>query len=87
MGKICEWATYGGNYVIADFVCPIKECRSAFNPDYIIYINRIKSGRFEDTNKLFDPPKNPDLILTDQSLDIWVKKSLKLILNGGGGGS
>ena len=79
MGKICEWANYGGGYVIADFVCPIEECRSAFNADCIIYIDRIKKGRFEDTNKLFDPPKNPDLILTDQTLDIWVEKSLKLI--------
>lgn len=83
MGKICEWASFGGNYVIADFVCPTEETREAFNADWIIYIDRIKEGRFEDTNKIFIPPYNSDLILKNDSLGNWIKDSMELIKSGG----
>jgi hypothetical protein len=43
--------------VIVDFVCPTNETREAFgDPDILIWVDRIKSGRFEDTNKLWEPP-------------------------------
>ena len=42
-----------GKIVIADFVCPLPETRKLFNPDYLIWIDTIKEGRFSDTNKLF----------------------------------
>ena len=45
-----------GNYVIADFVCPTPEARSLFPADYIIWVDTISEGRFEDTNKIFEPP-------------------------------
>lgn len=79
LSKMCDWASFGGGYVIADFVCPTDETREAFNADIIIYIDRIKEGRFEDTNKIFDPPKNPDLILEEGTVDEWVKKCIDLI--------
>ena len=47
--------------MIADFVCPTPEAREAFNPDFIVWVDRIKEGRFEDTNKLFVPPENYDV--------------------------
>ena len=90
MGKICDWASFGGNYVIADFVCPTQETRKAFNADIVIYIERIKEGRFENTNKIFTPPEKPDLILRNESLEDWLNKSIKKInfINyGGRGGS
>ena len=83
MGKICDWASFGGNYVIADFVCPTQETRKAFNADIVIYIERIKQGRFENTNKIFTPPEKPDLILRNESLEDWIKDSIKLIKSGG----
>ena len=46
-----------GSNVIADFVCPKPSNREEFDPDIIIWMDTIKSGRFEDTNQLFVPPK------------------------------
>ena len=57
MGKLCDWASLGGGYAIADFVCPTKETREAFNPDFVIWVNRIEKGRYEDTNKMFQKPE------------------------------
>ena len=56
MGHLCNIASKWGADVIADFVCPTEETRKAFNADFIIWVDRIKVGRFEDTNKMFVPP-------------------------------
>ena len=48
-----------GNYGIADFVCPTNELREKFMPEYVIWMNTIEEGRFEDTNKLFEKPQGP----------------------------
>jgi hypothetical protein len=40
-----------------DFICPTKETRDAFGvPDHLIWVNRIKEGRFVDTNKMWEDP-------------------------------
>ena len=54
MGKLCDWAKMGGSYVIADFVCPTQETRAAFGADFVIWVDRIMEGRYEDTNKMFE---------------------------------
>ena len=42
--------------VIVDFVCPTPTTREAFgDPDILIWMDTIKEGRFEDTNKMFVP--------------------------------
>ena len=46
LGKLSDWASMGGNYVVADFVCPTREAREAFNPDYIVWVDRIQEGRY-----------------------------------------
>ena len=43
--------------VIADFICPTPQSREFFDADFIIWVDTIKKGRFEDTNQLFVPPK------------------------------
>ena len=57
--------------VIADFVCPTEYTRKEFNADYTIWMNTIKTGRYEDTNKMFEEPKNPDFIVTHFEADMW----------------
>ena len=47
-----------GKNVIADFVCPTEKTRKDFNADILIWVDTIKKGRFEDTNKMFEEPKN-----------------------------
>ena len=56
MGILCDIVVRSGQYVIADFVCPTEETRAAFGECTLIYMDTIKEGRFEDTNKLFVPP-------------------------------
>ena len=56
MGVLCDIASRHGAHAIADFICPTPEARKAFNADFVIWVDRIKEGRFEDTNKMFVPP-------------------------------
>lgn len=74
MGKLCDWAKLGGNYVIADFVCPTQETRTAFGADFVVWVDRIQEGRYEDTNKMFEKPMNYDVRLIDGTPDEWVDK-------------
>lgn len=66
MGVLCDIASRWGAVVIADFVCPTPETRSAFGADFTIWVDRIKEGRFEDTNKLFVPPERYDVRITEK---------------------
>ena len=63
-----------GNYVIADFICPTPKARELFNADYIVWINTIKEGRFDDTNKMFVKPEKFDFEVTTQDAESWAKK-------------
>ena len=48
--------------MIADFICPTPETRAAFGDDaFIIWLDRIEAGRFEDTNRMFVAPDRFDL--------------------------
>ena len=68
-----------GNYVIADFICPTPEARSLFPADYIIWVDTIKEGRFDDTNKMFVKPEKYDFHVTTQDAKNWAPKILKEI--------
>ncbi len=60
MGWLCDQVCMAGGYAVADFVCPTTETRAAFGECVTIYMNTISAGRFEDTNRLFEPPVNAD---------------------------
>ena len=51
--------------VICDFICPTSETRKMFSPDIVIWLDTIKEGRFEDTNKLFEEPEEVDFRITE----------------------
>ena len=63
-----------GNNVIADFICPTPEARKLFPADYIIWVDTIKKGRFEDTNQMFVKPENFDFHVTTQDANLWAPK-------------
>ena len=65
-----------GNYVVADFICPTPEARSLFPADFIIWVDTIKEGRFDDTNKMFVKPEKYDFHVTSQNANLWVSKIL-----------
>ena len=62
-----------GNNVIADFICPTPEARTLFPADYIIWVDTIKKGRFDDTNAMFVKPKKFDCHVTTQNAKQWAK--------------
>jgi adenylylsulfate kinase len=68
-----------GNNVIADFICPTPEARALFPSDYIIWVDTIKEGRFDDTNKMFIKPEKFDFHVTTQDAKNWAPKILKEI--------
>ena len=68
-----------GHYVIADFVAPTPEARKLFPADYIIWVDTIKKGRFEDTNQMFVNPENFDFKVTTQDAKNWAPKIVEEI--------
>ena len=69
------------NYVIADFICPTPKARSLFPADYVVWVDTIKEGRFDDTNKMFVKPEKYDFHVTSQNAKFWAPKILKGIKN------
>ena len=63
-----------GNNVIADFICPTPEARKLFPADYIIWVDAIQKGRFEDTNQMFVKPEKFDFHVTSQDAKLWAPK-------------
>ena len=63
-----------GNNVIADFICPTPEARELFPADYIIWVDTIKEGRFEDTNQMFVKPEKFNFHVTTQDAKVWASK-------------
>ncbi|WP_253203521.1 adenylyl-sulfate kinase [Methylosinus sp. KRF6] len=61
MGWMCDRVVEAGGVAIADFVCPTPETRAAFGASFVIWVDRIQKGRFEDTNRLFVAPESYDL--------------------------
>jgi len=68
-----------GNIVVADFICPTPEARALFPADYIIWVDTIKEGRFDDTNKMFIKPDKFDYHVTSQDAKKWAPKIIREI--------
>ena len=71
MKDLSQKALDEGKHVIADFVCPTPETREDFNADVTIWMDTIKKGRFEDTNKMFVPPEKTDFRITEKKGEVW----------------
>jgi adenylylsulfate kinase len=66
MGALARLTSKQGYITIVDFICPTQETRTTFGkPDFLIWVNRIEVGRFEDTNKMWENPINPDIVILD----------------------
>ena len=63
-----------GSNVIADFICPTPAARELFPADYIIWVDTIKEGRFEDTNQMFVKPQKFNFHVTTQDAKLWASK-------------
>ena len=61
--RMKDLAELNGQYndiIICDFVCPYETMRVEFNADYTVFVNTINESRYEDTNKIFEPPTKYD---------------------------
>ena len=74
MANLAEKYKKEGHHVVADFICPTPEARRLFNPDYIVWVDTIDKGKFEDTNKMFVKPEKFDFKVTTQDAEIWAHK-------------
>ena len=71
MKSMAQEAIKDNRHVIADFVCPTETTRRDFDADFTIWMDTIKEGRFEDTNKMFEPPKNYDYRVSHMDAQMW----------------
>jgi hypothetical protein len=70
--RMAEFAlTANADYVICDFVAPLPEMRHNFKADWVIWMDTIDQGRYEDTNKAFIPPDVYDFRITEKDADKW----------------
>ena len=76
MANIAEKYVQEGNYdyLVTDYICPTPKTRELFNPDYIVWVDTIDKGKFEDTNKMFVKPEKFDFKVTTQDAEIWAHK-------------
>ena len=59
-------------HCVVDFVCPYDEYRVDYN--ITVWMNTIKEGRFEDTNKLFQKPIKVDYEITNYNYNNIIKE-------------
>ena len=71
MADLAEKHKQDGQHVVVDFFCPIPKGRQLFNPDYIVWVDTIKKGRFEDTNKIFVKPEKYDFHVISKNAKLW----------------
>src|SRR5215468_10630023 len=77
MGWLCDQVVRTAGFAISDFICPTPATRAAFlegGDAFIIWVNRIESGRFEDTNRLFVPPQRVDVEVSSRGTpEYWAE--------------
>ena len=81
MGWMCDTVNAAGTFAIADFVCPMREGREAFGDAFVIWVDRIESGRFEDTNRLFEAPDHYDVrVSAEGTPEFWAEQIASQLL-------
>ena len=65
MKTFADFEKSHGRHVVCDFVCPTTQTRENFDADVVIWMDTIKEGRYEDTNKLFQDPDRVDFHITE----------------------
>tara|TARA_Y100001963_G_C6635850_1_gene378528 strand:+ start:185 stop:625 length:441 start_codon:yes stop_codon:yes gene_type:complete len=71
MKRLADEAIQSNRNVVADFVCPTEHTREDFDADYIIWMDTIKESEYEDTNKMFEEPKNFDFKVTHKDAQMF----------------
>jgi len=71
MKYLSDGAVMAGKIAIADFIAPTEKAREEFDADFTVWMDTVKESQsvngpaaagstFEQTNKMFEPPKHVD---------------------------
>ena len=71
MADLAEKYKQKGSYVVCDFICPTPKARELFNADFIVWVDTIKKGKYDDTNAMFVKPEKFDFHVTRQDAKVW----------------
>ena len=71
MKNLADKALNSGKHVVADFICPTAKARRDFKADFLIWVDTIKKGRYKNTNKIFEPPKNYNFRVKTKNAELW----------------
>ena len=81
MGDYANKDKKNGIVAICDFVCPTATTRKLFGAaDFVIWMDTISAGRFEDTNRVFEAPSEYDLRIRSFN-DKWADVVVDHIVN------
>ena len=73
MKDLADKALLENQYVVVDFICPTPKNREDFGADFLIWMDTIKEGRFDDTNKMFVKPLKFDYRVTEKNAEYFAK--------------
>jgi adenylylsulfate kinase len=73
MKYLSDGVVKAGKVAIADFICPTEAARAEFSADFVVWMDTIKEGRFEDTNKIFQTPAHYDYHVSEWFTDTPVQ--------------
>ena len=79
MADLAEKYKTEGSFVVCDFICPTPEARKLFNADFIVWVDTIKKGRYDDTNAMFVKPEKFDFRVTSQDAKVWATQIMEKI--------
>jgi adenylylsulfate kinase len=79
LGELARLLDKQNQIVIVDFICPTKETREAFGkPDILIWVDRVKEGRFADTNAIWEDPEDYDLVL---AIGLTIEHEVQIVID------
>ncbi len=83
MGWLCDRVVEAGGTAVADFICPTPETLAAFGAGgdaFVVWLDRISTSRYGDTNRLFVPPRRCDVRVTaDGTPEHWAEQVARRI--------
>ena len=57
-------------FVVIDMVAPLKEMRDLIVPDRLVWMDTIQQSKFEDTDRMFEPPEKYNVRITDFNYNV-----------------
>jgi cytidyltransferase-like protein len=81
MGWLCDRVIEAGTHAVADFICPTVATRESFGDAFVVWVDRIMTSRFPDTDALFEPPKHWDVrVEPEGSPAYWAERICEKVL-------